>query len=208
MYIGWMFGPLIKRAIVPLQGARGSQFVAVSTPPQRVVFLGDSITDLGLWDEWLPDVPLVNRGVAGDSVGAVRGRLASAINEPLAVFLLIGTNDLSGLGESHRPEKIAEQFEQLLSEIRAETDAPLFVNSVMPRKAKLARTVRDLNRRLQPLATAAGATWIDLWPALADAEGGLRKNYTLDNTHLTGEGYQAWVDVLRPYLEQFRAGRQ
>ena len=36
-------------------------------PKPDIVFLGDSLTELGLWNEFFPTVKLANRGVGGDT---------------------------------------------------------------------------------------------------------------------------------------------
>ena len=42
--------------------------------------------------------------------------------------------------------------------------------------------------------------YLDLWPALATTEGALKPEMTDDSLHLNGNGYRAWVDVLRPII--------
>ena len=178
---------------------RRSQFEELPRATGRVVFLGDSITESGLWDEWFPDLPTLNRGIGGDTVGGVLDRLDTALRQPLAVSLLIGTNDLAGLGQSYRVEEIAEQMDALLSRIRASaSDALLLVNGVMPRSKALADDIELLNRRYVHLATKHGAVYVDLWPALVGPNRALRKDLTSDGTHLNGTGYRIWADILRP----------
>ena len=67
--------------------------------PRLFVFLGDSNIEYGLWNEWFPALPSINRGIGGDTVKGVRQRLDSAINEPIGVSLVIGSNDLAGARE-------------------------------------------------------------------------------------------------------------
>ena len=91
-----VLGKLIVRIfLVPAQKMRASQFDLLPRPQAHVVFLGDSITEHGNWNEWFPATPLVNRGISGDTTAGVLARLDTAIDNPLAVFLLIGTNDLA-----------------------------------------------------------------------------------------------------------------
>ncbi|MFE3077040.1 GDSL-type esterase/lipase family protein [Nocardia tengchongensis] len=177
---------------------RASQFEQLPAPTGRVVFLGDSITEGGLWDEWFPQVRPVNRGIGGNTVDDLRARLDTAIDAPAAIFLLIGTNDL-GLGET--PGRVAEKLRRLVEEIRERAPhAPLHLQSVMPRKAKFAERIRELNAAAWQIAAEADAAYIDLWPALADSNGALRPEFTRDGLHLSGEGYAAWIDVLRPHV--------
>lgn len=184
---------------------RASQFAQLPPATGRVVFFGDSITEGGLWDEWFPSTALINRGIGGNTIEDLRARIDSAIDNPAAVFLLVGTNDL-GLG--HRVERVADEMRGLVALIRERApETNLFIQSVMPRQAKFADRIRHLNAVNQDIAAGAGAEYIDLWPALADTEGALRAEYTRDKLHLGGAGYAAWVEVLRPHVERFSARR-
>ncbi|SEP38400.1 GDSL-type esterase/lipase family protein [Amycolatopsis saalfeldensis] len=192
--LGRLSGPLLRRrAKTPPDRFGGSPL-----PAEHVVFLGDSITEAGSWNEWFPRYPVLNRGISGDTLEGVRARLATAINRPAAISLLIGTNDLNGQGRTPEVAGIAAQFADLVAELRAlAPDAPLIVNSVMPRTRRWASRIHELNRRY---AEIAGDSYLDLWPALADGKA-LRKSCTGDGLHLNGNGYRAWLEVLRPRLE-------
>ncbi|MGW4120621.1 GDSL-type esterase/lipase family protein [Nocardia sp. NPDC004711] len=184
---------------------RASQFAELPAPTGRVVFFGDSITEGGLWDEWFPQVRPVNRGIGGNTVDDLRARLDTAIDAPAAVFLLVGTNDL-GLGQT--PGQVAENLRGLVAEIRDRAPhAPLFVQSVMPRRVKFAERIRELNSVAADIAAQADAVYVDLWPALADADGALRQEFTRDGLHLSGAGYAAWIEVLRPRIAALRLER-
>jgi len=61
-----------------------------------VVFLADSITQTGKWEDFFPDSPTRNRGIAGDTTRRVLARVPEvARGHPAKVFVLIGTNDVS-----------------------------------------------------------------------------------------------------------------
>jgi lysophospholipase L1-like esterase len=198
--------PLIRRVMSPGQAMRRSQFEQLPLPPHCVVFLGDSITEQGVWEEWFPELATLNRGIGGDTVSGVTARLATAINEPTAISLLVGTNDLSGFGASRDTSAIAAQLRNLVEELRRRTpDAALLVNSVMPRGRSMAHRVIALNAEVTRIAADVGATYLDLWPILADRDGGLRDELSLDHLHLNGPGYEAWVTALRPLLSSLLA---
>lgn len=193
---------LAPRLLGPSQRMRASQFAILELAPQQIVFFGDSITELGLWQEWFTGAPVLNRGIGGETTADLLRRLDSAINHPTAVFLLIGANDLSvGIPL----QQIVANVRALLDEIeRRAPGTPVFVQSVMPRNARYRDDLRRLNAAYRALVASAPRhiEYLDLWPALADEEGALRHNYTADNLHLTGEGYAAWVRVLRPHVER------
>jgi lysophospholipase L1-like esterase len=185
---------LIKTSI-PM---RKSQFEQLPPPIGRVVFFGDSITEFGLWQEWFPEVESANRGIGGGTIGDLLTRLDAVIDAPAAVFLLVGTNDI---GMGRWTSRVAADMRRLVCAVRDRApEAPLFVQSVMPRQGKLAGRIRDLNRVYRDIAEQFDAVYVDLWPALADENGGLRSEFTLDRLHLGGAGYAAWVEALRPHV--------
>lgn len=194
--VGHLSAPLIR----PQQEHRRSQFNALGCPPGRIVFLGDSITEQGLWNEWFPELPVLNRGISGETTSQVLARLDSAINEPLAVFLLIGTNDLSvGIPE----DEILRNLRDTLREIGRHTErCPVYVQSVMPRTAAYGERISRLNQRLEQLCEGdfPSAHFVDLWRALATPEGILRPEFSLDKLHLNADGYRSWVERIRPHV--------
>src|SRR5689334_13421403 len=63
--------------------------------PGRIIFLGNSITQLGDWKKLLNDTTVINRGIAGDITFGVLKRLDDVIRRhPSKIFLLIGINDI------------------------------------------------------------------------------------------------------------------
>ena len=164
--------------------------------------LGDSITEGGMWDEWFPDARVSNRGIGGEISSQVLTRLHSAIDLPRAVFLLIGTNDLA----FDIPQmEIARNVRSIVGSIeRVAPGTPVVVQSVMPRSLSFRDEILALNGRLRALVNAAPehVRYLDLWPALATADGALRPELTEDKLHLNGKGYVEWVDVLQPFMAE------
>jgi lysophospholipase L1-like esterase len=196
--------PLIRRILKSKHALRRIQFESVPRTPGRIVFLGDSITEWTAWEDWFPELRTTNRGISGQAICGVMDRLDSAIVAPKAVSLLIGTNDLHGLGQSSNVNQIAEQLRTLVRRIRAMApSAPLLINSVMPRSAHFRERIIRLNARYQQIAAETGATYIDLWPALATADGIIKPEMTMDGLHLSVAGYKCWTDILRPHLARF-----
>lgn len=202
--------PLVKRLGLLLhkqQEHRRLQFAAVGVPAGQIVFLGDSISEFGLWHEWFPEEPVLNRGVGGETSGQVLARLDTAINAPLGVFLLIGTNDLTAVIPE---DEVAANVRAILDGIeRRAPGTPVWVQSVMPRTTRFRAEIEALNRRYRDLVDAAPGQvrYLDLWPALATSAGTLKPEYSLDALHLNGEGYRAWLEVLRPEIAELQARR-
>jgi lysophospholipase L1-like esterase len=191
---------IVMQLMKPLREMRASQFAMLNAGHGGIVFLGDSLTEFGEWAEWFPDAPVVNRGIAGDVSAGVLARLESAINAPRGVFLLIGTNDVSlGVPVSRI---VANVGEILLRIERLAPSTRVYLQSVMPRSAEYTHDLDTLNAAYRQLAAAAAdrIKYVDLWPALAATDGTLRAEFTGDQVHLTGAGYSAWVDVIRPLV--------
>jgi lysophospholipase L1-like esterase len=193
-----MSGFIEKHFMEPQRRIKALHFEELTLPGGEVVFLGDSITEGGMWHEWFPGLPIVNRGIGGDTTDGVLRRLHSAIQHPSKVFLLIGTNDFA----FRRPEAdTLANARQIVQRIReAAPDAELVIQSVMPRKRKYRDRIERLNAEYRALAQEFGATYLDLWPMLSDAAGELRAEFTLDGLHLNGAGYRVWVEALSPYV--------
>ncbi|WP_150308521.1 GDSL-type esterase/lipase family protein [Planctomonas psychrotolerans] len=168
---------------------------------ESTVFLGDSITEVGRWDEWFPEMNALNLGVGGNTTEDVIARRQEVIDaEPHTVVLLIGTNDLSNRRSG--PEHIVRNIETILVTLRRDLPgARLVMQSVLPRGREFTDRVHEINVHLRQFCPVVKAEWVDVWPALAMDDGELNPEYTDDRLHLNEAGYTAWVDVLRPALE-------
>lgn len=168
-----------------------------------LLFLGDSITEQGSWDAWLPGEHVVNQGIGGDTTDGVLERLDAVVAEqPEAIVLLIGTNDFG----NHRAsvEHVVRGVESVLVTLRRELPGVrLLLVSILPREAEWAAKIDAANRHLRQFVATCHAQYLDLWPALADGDH-LDERYTDDGLHLTEDGYRAVVAELEPALERLR----
>lgn len=212
LLVGSPFGLFAERT--PYWKQRVSLFDKIKVEPHNIVFLGNSITDGGEFHELLENPDIVNRGIVGDVISGVKERLYQVTSgHPRQIFLLIGINDVS---HAKSADKIASEYLSLVERIRKESpESELFIQSVMPidngfKKYKnlIGRegVIEPLNEKLRAIADEFGVTYIDLWDAMADPETGkLKKGYTNDGLHLTGTGYKAWAEVLKPYIHAYNA---
>lgn len=206
MFTNWL--RMIERRFLGRSRAmKASHFEQLERRGGEIVFLGDSITEGGQWHEWFPDLAVANRGIGGDTTTGVLKRLhTAAAGPPSAVFLLIGTNDLS---LQYPTEEIAANVDRIVTAIRADgLDTQIILQSVMPRKAERREHIQELNDRYRQIAHAHGIRFLDLWPALADEDGALNRAFTSDDLHLNGAGYRAWINLLRPVVEDALTDRQ
>ncbi len=173
-----------------------------------IVFLGNSITDGGEFNELFKLPNIKNRGIRSDIIPGVEKRLDQILSgRPAKLFLLIGINDVS---HGHSVATLASKYQHLVDQIKAKSpETRLYIQSVMPVNNDFKRykglfgkeeTIVKFNEEISKIAEKAGATYIDLTPVLSDNKGKLRKEFTNDGLHLTGKGYRAWADAISSFV--------
>jgi lysophospholipase L1-like esterase len=198
----WIAGQdyALEKFLKPSHDRWVSQFELLPVSPGDIVFLGDSITEGGAWEELFPGLPVRNRGIGGDVTDGVMNRLEQVVaGKPAKVFLLIGTNDLA-LAEK-TPTEIAAGVEAIVDTINTRSpDTRVYVQSILPRAENYRDEVETLNRELENRVSGK-ATWIDLYPLFLDGrDGSIRDDYSNDELHLLGPGYLEWRDFIEPYV--------
>ena len=169
-----------------------------------IVFLGDSITEYGQWEELMQNPKVKNRGIAGDTTWGLLRRLSTNTStQPQAIFLMIGVNDFLFTDKS----EILENYAKIIQQIKTETpNSQLFIQSVLPINTKVKNTVFNnkeiklLNQSLQQLAQKEGLIYIDIHQLLENEKGALAANFTADGVHINGEAYTIWKDTVTPYI--------
>jgi len=75
-----------------------AQLALKSANEDRVVFMGDSITDIWKLEKWFPGKPYVNRGIGGQTTPQMLIRFRPDVIDldPKVVVILAGTNDIAG----------------------------------------------------------------------------------------------------------------
>jgi lysophospholipase L1-like esterase len=188
-----------------LPTSRVAKFEAEPVVTGRVIFFGNSITQGGDWAALTGDSTVINRGIGADLTLSLLGRVADVIRrKPWKLFILIGINDIS---KDIPDAVIAAEYRALVDSVRAQSPTTkIYVQSILP----LNPTVKNfpqhydkqdhvvaVNRLLARMARETGATYVDLWPVVVDAQGRLDARLTGDGLHLNRQGYERWVAYLR-----------
>ena len=199
--------------------ARYNQENKKVTPPakneQRVVFMGDSITDS--WDNpvyggFFPGKPYINRGISGQTTPQmlIRFRPDVIAHQPKVVVILTGTNDLAGNTGPTTLEAIEDNLKSMADLARA-NGIRVVLASVLPvsdyemRDGKpLTQTVRRppaqiraLNDWLRAFTKSRGYVYLDYFSAMVDEQGFLKDALSDDGLHPNAEGYR----VMAPLAE-------
>lgn len=169
-----------------------------------IVMLGDSITQGTDWNRLLNRVDVVNRGVSGDTVSEFLDRLQPIIrSRPQICLIMGGINDIS---RGYAVEATYRDYVLVLKElidagIRPVVQSTLRVGAGFFESLETNRKVDELNEKLKNFTRQNDIDFIDLNWTLS-GEDGLVPDYTDDGVHLSKEGYRAWRDILKPFLEQ------
>lgn len=181
---------------------------------QRVVFMGDSITDS--WDNpangFFPGKPYINRGISGQTTPQMLIRFRRDVIElkPKVVVILAGTNDLAGNTGPTTLEAIEDNLKSMAELATANSIRVVFA-SLLPvsdhelRDGKpLVQTVRRppekilaLNNWMHGYARANRHGYLDYFSAMVDENGFLKDELSDDGLHPNVQGYA----VMAPLAE-------
>ncbi len=181
----------------------GGTTLSESQKTESIVFVGDSITYAGRWQEWFPEAEVTVEAAPGDTTDRLAERLPELVAlKPDLIVLMIGANDF---GINRSVEYVVRSIEYFLAVLRHELPgARTLVQSILPRGREFEADIKDANRHLRQYATTLHAQYLDLWPVFAMDDGELSTEFTDDRLHLNDAGYQVWLSELRPALERLK----
>lgn len=186
---------------------RVAQFEKEPVVPGRIIFLGNSITEIGNWKKLCGDSTVVNRGISGDITFGVLKRLDDVIRrQPSKLFLLIGINDI---GKDIPDAVIADNIRKII--VRMQEGSPstkIYVESILPVNPDVPNFpqhydkqghILNTNKLIRKVTSATHVTYVNIHDLFTDNQGRLDARYTRDGLHPNphGEGFQRWVAFLR-----------
>jgi lysophospholipase L1-like esterase len=170
----------------------------------EIIFLGNSITDIGEWAEIWQNPKVKNRGISGDNTFGILARLDEVVSsQPSKLFIMIGINDIA----RNIPDSIIiRNYERIIAKVQqASPRTRIIVQSILPTNNKFTQFknhqnktehILTVNAALQNICRKANLTFVNLYPQFVDADGKLDERYSNDGLHLNGYGYMLWKDIL------------
>jgi lysophospholipase L1-like esterase len=176
----------------------------------RVVFYGDSITDMWRLDKYFPGKPYLNRGIGGQTTPQllVRFRQDVVALAPKVVVILAGTNDIAGnTGPMSLDETEANLA--LMAELARQHGIRVVFSAVIPvhnytpasgltYPLRPPDKIAELNRRLKRYCEANGHVYLDYFTAMVDQRGLLKRELAEDGLHPNPAGY----GIMAPLAER------
>lgn len=176
---------------------------------ERVVFMGDSITDGWgrRYGQFFPGKPYVNRGISGQTTPQMLLRFRADVIDlhPKAVVILAGTNDISG---NTGPMTLEETEANLMSmaELARAHGIKVVLAALLPTcdyirpqtERRPNEKINELNTWMRGYAAGSGAIYLDYHTATQDEKKVFRKELTYDGLHPNAAGYE----VMGPLAQQ------
>ena len=184
----------------------------------QIVFAGSSLMEMfpinKLLDEHGDDTVIYNRGIGG----FVSRELLEVLDvcvldlKPSAVFINIGTNDLSDA--SIPISRLMENYDRIISEIEAAVpQVKIYLMAYYPvnyeaaaedmkecLKIRSNEKINTANAEVKKLAEKHRQRYIDINANLKDDLGRLKAEYTIEGLHINEDGYRAIYDDIMAYV--------
>jgi lysophospholipase L1-like esterase len=208
------------------QLARYRDANAALKPPaageNRVVFFGDSITDIWHLDEYFPGKPYINRGIGGQTTPQMLVRFRQDVIDlhPKVVVILAGTNDIAGNTGPMRLEDIEADYASMaelarLHDIKVIYASVLPVHNYTPKSQdffaqRSPEKIVALNAWLKNYCSSSSSNsrpssevqnnclYLDYFSAMVDDKGLMKKDLADDGLHPNAAGFK----VMAPLAEQ------
>ena len=169
-----------------------------------IVFLGNSITFGGNWNELLGRERVINRGIGSDNTVGMLHRMQYVYQlNPKLCFIMTGINDIYA---DAPVERIFQNYINVIDTLRNHSIIPviqstLYVNPKWKRTEEKNPEVTKLNKLLREYAEKNQIEFVDL-NSILSSNGVLKDEFTTDGVHLTASAYAAWRELLFPILKK------
>jgi lysophospholipase L1-like esterase len=190
------------------------------TGEERVVFMGDSITDF--WQQsrfggFFPGKPYVDRGISGQTTPQMLVRFRpDVVNlEPKAVVILAGTNDIAGNTGLTTDEDIENNLASM-SELASANGIRVVLASITPVSEYHQRPqgaapqtatrpmsrIRAINTWMKQYTASKGYVYLDYFSAMVDEKGLLKEELSEDDLHPNVKGYAVMAPLAEASIAQ------
>jgi lysophospholipase L1-like esterase len=190
-----------------------------SSGENRVVFMGDSITDV--WQQerfgfFTASRPYVSRGISGQTTPQMLVRFRPDVIDlnPEVVVILAGTNDIAGNSGPMTNDEIIGNLESMAELARAH-EIKVVLASITPTSAyhvapngtpqtstrPMAR-IRWINDWMKRYAEGHGHVYLDYFTPMLDSTGVMKTELTNDDLHPNAAGYAVMAPLVEAAIQK------
>ena len=176
----------------------------------RVVFMGDSITEGWHLDVSFPGKPYINRGITGQTTPqmVLRFRQDVVALQPKVVVILAGTNDIAGNTGPETLEEIEDNLASMADLAHANgirvvlcSITPAFDYPWQPGLTP-APKIDAINAWLKAYAADHGYIYVDYHSAMKDERDGLPPTLSKDGVHPLPAGFAMMAPLVEAGIEK------
>ena len=180
----------------------------------RVVFFGDSITDIWKLDDSFPGKHYLNRGIGGQTTSQMLVRFRQDVIDlqPKVVVILAGTNDIAGNSGPITNENIEANLASMAELAKAHGIRMIFasilpVNNYTPQSQEFFASrpperILALNSWLKDYCAKNDLTYLDYFSAMVDDKGLLKRDLANDGLHPNQAGFAVMAPMAEKAIEQ------
>ncbi|SPE28981.1 conserved exported hypothetical protein [Candidatus Sulfopaludibacter sp. SbA3] len=181
---------------------------------ERVVFMGDSITDgwgRGVRVPFFPGKPYINRGISGQTTAQMLLRFYPDVIalKPKAVLFLAGTNDIGGNLGPVTLESIEQNLMAMADMARA-NNIKVIIASLTPvcdyhrpqTATRPPEKINALNQWIKDYTAKNNFTYLDYFTSTADEKGFFKAEITDDGLHPNAKGYEIMAPLAQKAIDQ------
>jgi lysophospholipase L1-like esterase len=189
----------------------------LKSPPageNRVVFFGDSITDMWKLEDSFPGKAYINRGIGGQTTSQMLVRFRQDVIDlqPGVVVILAGTNDIAGNSGPISNTDIEENFSSM-AELAAAHKIRVIFSSILPVynytpgsqeffQSRPAERILALNHWLKDYCGKNHLSYLDYFSAVLDEKGMLRRDLADDGLHPNRAGYAVMAPMAEKAIQE------
>ena len=186
---------------------------------KRVVFMGDSITDIWKLEDSFPGKPYINRGISGQTTPQMLVRFRQDVIDlhPKVVVILAGTNDIAGNTGPMRLEDIEANYASM-AELAGVHGIRVILSSVTPIHnytpesqeffaQRSPEKILALDGWLKSYCAKHDFIYLDYFSHMVDGHGMLQKDLSDDGLHPNATGFKVMAPLAEKAIEKALAGK-
>lgn len=182
----------------------------------RIVFMGDSITELWAMEPFISgNNHFVGRGIGGQTALQMVVRFRSDVIslKPRVVHIMAGTNDVASNNGPETDTDIEGAIQSMV-ELALASHIKVVLASIPPAAdfkwhpgLEPVPRIREINAWIKSYASHAGVTYVDYWPALATEDGALKGDLSQDGVHPNAQGFKLMQPLAEAAIHAALAGK-
>lgn len=178
-----------------------------AAPANRVVFLGDSITELwGKTSPFFPGEPYLNRGISGQTTAQMLIRFRQDVIDlqPAVVIIQGGLADIAGFAGPSSLAQIENNLRSMAELASFHHITPILVGEPPPADypgrtgPEPVTQIVALNQRVERYCATSHFIFLDYYSALVGSHGQMKEGVSDDGVHPNEKGYA----LLKPLAEK------